>query len=58
MPKLPTTSQKAKSAGLKNLAEITRLTGVSPQTLNNWAVQKPQLFEVVLAGCKAVLGKN
>jgi len=46
-----TASQKAKAAGLKNLAAVTKITGVSPQTLINWHKHKPDLFKVVIAGC-------
>ena len=45
-------SQQAKAAGLSSLQAVTTLTGVSPQTLFNWHRDKPQLFAVVLAGCK------
>lgn len=46
-----TASEQAKAAGLKSLAEVSRLSGVSAQTLTNWHQHKPQLFEVVLLGC-------
>jgi hypothetical protein len=49
-----TASQSAKSAGLKSLAEVVELTGVSHQTLNNWHNDKPKLFAVVLTGCKTI----
>jgi lambda repressor-like predicted transcriptional regulator len=49
-----TPSQKAKSAGLSSLAEVSKMTGVSTQTLNNWFNEKPKLFEIVIAGCVAV----
>jgi len=45
-------SQFAKQAGVKSLAEVSELTGVSPQTLNNWFKNKPELFKIVLLGCK------
>ena len=48
-----TPSQQAKAAGLKSLLEVSEITGASIQTLSNWAKNKPQLFEVVLAGCVA-----
>ncbi len=48
-----TPSQQAKAAGLKNLAAVTQITGVSPQTLTNWHRHKPELFKVVIAGCVA-----
>ena len=44
-------SEQAKQAGLKSLAQVSELTGVSFQTLNNWSKHKPQLFAVVLLGC-------
>ena len=46
-----TPSQQAKAAGLKNLRGVSELTGVSIQTLSNWAKNKPELFGLVLAGC-------
>ena len=49
-----TPSKQAKQQGLKNLAEVSNLTDVDRQTLSNWAKNKPQLFKVVLAGCKAI----
>lgn len=54
---LPSTpSQQAKSVGLKSLTQVSEMTGVSLQTLTNWAKNKPELFETVLAGCVARLG--
>jgi hypothetical protein len=46
-----TASAQAKSAGLKSLAEVSAMTGVSYQTLINWYKHKPQLFAVVIRGC-------
>lgn len=46
-------SQQAKAAGLKSLAEVTRMTGVSKDTLNNWSKHKPELFSIVIKGCAA-----
>lgn len=51
-----TPSQQAKAAGLKSLAVVVEKTGVSYQTLTNWAKNKPELFKIVLLGCKAKLG--
>ena len=48
-----TPAQEAKAAGLKNLSHVAELTGQSLQTLINWHRSKPELFEVVLLGCKA-----
>lgn len=45
-----TTSEKAKAAGLKNLNELSEITGQSTQTLRNWDINKPELFNIVLKG--------
>ena len=52
-----TASDKAKTAGFKTLTEVSKITGVSTQTLNNWHNNKPLLFRVVIAGCKQIKGK-
>jgi hypothetical protein len=44
-------SIEAKSNGLKSLEQVSKLSGVSVQTLNNWYHNKPALFHVVLMGC-------
>ena len=43
-------AQQAKAAGLKSLLQVSELTGVSIQTLSNWAKNKPELFQVVISG--------
>lgn len=48
---MTTTSQKIKELGLKSLAQVAELTKQSPQTLDNWNKNKPELFEIVLLGC-------
>jgi hypothetical protein len=48
-----TPSQQAKAAGLKSLKQVTEITGVSGNTLDNWSKHKPELFKTVLAGCMA-----
>lgn len=48
-----TPSNQAKAKGLKSLEQVSRLTGQSPQTLRNWSLAKPDLFEIVLLGCAA-----
>jgi hypothetical protein len=50
-----TPSQQAKAEGLKSLSVVSELTGVSLQTLTNWHKDKPDLFRVVLAGCKFII---
>lgn len=47
-------SEDAKAAGLKSLAEVSRLTGVSVQTLINWHESRPSLYRVILAGCAQI----
>ena len=49
-------AKQAHDAGLRDLNVVVRLTGQSRQTLGNWAKHKPELFKIVLAGCKAKLG--
>ena len=46
-----TPSQQCKAAGLDSLAQVSKMTGQSVQTLSNWHKDKPDLFKVVLAGC-------
>ncbi len=43
-------SEECKEAGLKSLAELSDMTEVSVQTLNNWFKDKPALFDIVLVG--------
>lgn len=50
-----TPSQQAKAEGLKSLSQASRMTGQSLQTLSNWARNKPELFKIVMLGCKAKL---
>lgn len=50
-----TASQQAKAAGLKSLAVVVEMTGASYQTLTNWHKNKPELFRIVIAGCKAII---
>ncbi len=46
-----TPSQYAKHKGLDSLTEVSRITDVSLQTLNNWHRDKPLLFKTVILGC-------
>jgi hypothetical protein len=50
-------SEQCKSIGLKSLMQVSRVTGVSPETLINWhkSKKKAQLFNVVLIGCLEVI---
>ena len=47
-------SEQCKEAGLKSLAELVEISGVSEQTLINWHKNKPDLFAVVIAGAQAM----
>lgn len=51
--KMTTPASEAKAAGLTSLAQVAKLTGVSPQTLDNWhkSEKKQDLFRIVLQGC-------
>ena len=42
--------EQCKKAGLKNLAQLSEISSVSIQTLNNWAKNKPKLFQCVVDG--------
>ena len=44
--------EQCKKAGLSSLAELSEITKVSIQTLNNWSKNKPILFKVVILGAK------
>jgi len=48
-------AEQAKRDGLKSLSQVAEMTGQSLQTLGNWAKNKPELFKIVLRGCKAEL---
>lgn len=45
-----TPSQQCKQAGLKSLAELSKLAHTSEQNLINWHKKKPEFFEVLLMG--------
>ena len=53
-----TPSQQAKAAGLKNLLQVTSMTGTRAQTLINWHKRKPELFKIVLLGCVSSVSKE
>jgi hypothetical protein len=46
-----TASAWARTSGVKSLADVSRMTGVSRQTLTNWHKNKAELFGVVILGC-------
>ena len=45
-----TALQNCKIAGLKNLKELSELTGRSVNTLRNYSDNFPGLFEIILLG--------
>jgi AcrR family transcriptional regulator len=47
---LETPSLYVKNKGLKTVTQVSRETGVSPQTLDNWFKKKRALFDVVVDG--------
>jgi len=49
-----TPSKQAKAAGLKGLAEMSRICATSKETLTNWHRDQPRKFEVMLAGAVVV----
>lgn len=49
-------SEKALKVGLKSLEQVSKQTGISRQTLNNWSKNKPDLFDVVLIGVAHLKG--
>ena len=53
-----TASEQAKAAGLKSLAELAKISGVSVQTLINWHKDKPALFATVVAGAVVIKAAN
>jgi hypothetical protein len=53
-----TPSQQAKAAGLKSLAQVTRITGTPRSTLYDWHEDKPWLFKAVLLGCRVLIDNN
>ena len=52
-----TAAEQAKQAGLKNLKQVTEMTGTRENTLRNWHRKRPALFRIVLAGCVAETAK-
>lgn len=53
-----TPSEQCKAAGLKSLAELAKISGVSVQTLINWHKDKPALFATVVAGAVVIKAAN
>jgi hypothetical protein len=53
-----TPSEQCKAAGLKSLAELANISGVSVQTLINWSRDKPALFATVVAGAVVINAAN
>ena len=53
-----TPSEQCKAAGLKSLAELSKISGVSVQTLINWHKDKPTLFATVVDGAVVIKAAN
>ena len=53
-----TPSEQCKTAGLKSLAELAKISGASSRTLINWHREKPALFATVLAGAVVIKAAN
>lgn len=51
-------SQIAKDAGLPSLNSMQELTGIARNTLDLWNKTRPQLFDVMVAGCVALFAKQ
>ena len=46
--------ETVKAAGLASVKQLSEATGQSPQTLKNWYLYKPKLFNVVLNGARGL----
>lgn len=53
-----TASKQIKESGLDSLKQVVEITRQSPQTLRNWCIWKPELFEVVIDGCLHQLNRH
>jgi hypothetical protein len=53
MTTVQTAAEAAKHAGFKTLKDVAEQAGVTVQTLNNWHNDRPDFFQIVLAGCAA-----
>jgi hypothetical protein len=53
-----TPSQQAKAAGLKSLAQVSRLTGESVRNLINWHKSYPQRFKIMIEWAAVQAGQS
>jgi hypothetical protein len=53
-----TPSEQCKAAGLKSLAELSKISLVSQQTLINWHKYKPTLFDLVVNGAAQCINNH
>lgn len=51
-------SEQCKAAGLRSLAELSRISHTSERTLINWHRDKPELFKVAIAGAVDIKSKE
>ena len=49
--------EQCKEAGLKSLAELTKISNVCKDTLIHWSKHKPKLFSIVILGSKVLKEK-
>jgi hypothetical protein len=54
-PSRPAASEVAKAGGLPSLNFMQECTGIRRNTLDLWNKERPQLFDVMVLGCKAML---
>ena len=55
---LPTASAYVRSWGLDSLVQVSKITGVSIQTLNSWYTTRNLLFPVIVKGCGGYIAKG
>lgn len=53
-----TAAEQCKAAGLKSLAELSKMVCKPPQTLRNWHRDAPELFAIVVAGAVVIKAAN
>lgn len=49
-----TASKRTKSAGLKSLRELSKITNASTEALNRWYKNYPERFEALLLGALVI----
>lgn len=49
-----TPSEQCKAAGLKSLAQLSIISGISQRTLINWHKKKPNKFHLLIIECRDI----